>query len=227
MKKPPRARAWYIRLLDGGALVAFWPLLVNADAPEPMDDAIRRELKAVYERPEFQPSRSSSFWRWLERNLEAVMRWLGGLYRTAPILYWVLLVGCLLLLGLLIGHIIWTVRRVLFVGAGRKAEEDRGDRVQLSASHRAEALRRAGLGEYTEAIRYLFLSLVYFFDESGRVSFQRAYTNREYLRLFADRPRVQDDLRVFVDTLDRDWYGERPTTREQYDACLALYDSLK
>ena len=63
-------------------------------------------------------------------------------------------------------------------------------------------------------------------DESGRVSFQRAYTTREYLLLFADRPGVQSELAVFVDALDEHWYAERPAGPERYDRCLSLYQHL-
>jgi hypothetical protein len=137
-----------------------------------------------------------------------------------------LLVSLVLLLALLVGHIAWTVRRMFSAGARAAANEEE-KRARLSRTYWEEAQRQAAQGEYTEAIRYLFLSLVYRFDERGRVSFQKAYTNREYLTLFADRPPVHADLKVFVDTLDDYWYGQRPTGSQQYEACRALYDHLK
>ena len=51
----------------------------------------------------------------------------------------------------------------------------------LSIGYREEAARRAEAGDYTEAVRFLFLSLVYRFDERGRVSLHKDCTNREYL----------------------------------------------
>src|SRR5439155_22300924 len=104
------------------------------------------------------------------------------------------------------------------------AEAKRG---RLSLAYHEEARRRARQREFTEAIRFLFLSLVYRFDESGRIGFQRAATNREYLALFAERPRVQAELKVFVDTLDDHWYGQQPTNERQYESCLALYEQLQ
>ena len=145
-----------------------------------------------------------------------------------PFFFWLLLVGCCLLLALLLGHIAWTVKRTVFFRRqwsekSSAADEHRG---QLSLSYRQEALRRAAEGNFTEAIRCLFLSLIYRFDESGRVNYQQAYTNREYLALFADRPPVHRPLKVFVDMLDDYWYGQRPTERGQYEECLALYQGL-
>ena len=75
-------------------------------------------------------------------------------------------------------------------------------------------------------MRFLFLSLVYRFDEAGRVSFRKAYTNREYLELSADRADVRAALRVMVDVLDDHWYGQTPCGRGRYDECRAGYDRL-
>src|SRR5438876_755292 len=70
------------------------------------------------------------------------------------------------------------------------------------------------------------LARPYRLDEEGRVLFQRGCTNREYLALFTDRPEVGRDLRVFVDTLDANWYGQRATDERRYAECLALYEGL-
>jgi hypothetical protein len=200
---------------------------VLAAAPQPSNDEIRRQLKEVLSRPEFSQGGRENWLPRLGNWLSDIFTWLGGLYDTAPVLYWVLLVGCLVLLVLLLTHIGWTVRRVLFT-TPLSHGSDRGERqrFQLSRTYWEEARRRAADMDFTEAIRFLFLSLVYRFDESGRVNFQRAYTNREYLALFADRPAVHDQLKVFVDMLDDYWYGLRSTDRRQYEDCLALYEGL-
>jgi hypothetical protein len=112
------------------------------------------------------------------------------------------------------------------VPRGGAAASASAERARLSQACRQEACDRAAAGDFTEAIRFLFLSLVYRFDEEGRVLFQQAYTNREYPGLFDDRPQVNQDLRVFVDVLDANWYGQQPTDRRRYEECLALYDRL-
>jgi hypothetical protein len=198
-----------------------------AVAPQPSDDEVRRQLKEVLSRPEFSGGSRENWLQRLGKWLSDIFHWLGGLSDTDPVLYWVLLVGCLVLLVLLLTHIGWTVRRVLFT-TPLSHGSDRGERQrsQLSRTYWEEARRRAADMDFTEAIRFLFLSLVYRFDESGRVNFQQAYTNREYLALFADRPAVHDPLKVFVDTLDDYWYGLRSTDRRQYEDCLALYEGL-
>lgn len=191
----------------------------------PDDEEIRRRLADVYARPEFQSGGRDASWLW-QRFLRFA-DWLSHLQGTNPVLYWTLLTVCILLLLALVGHIAWTVRRVLTAGGeGTGAAEAARARQRLSQGFREDAGRCADRGDFTEAIRYLFLSLVYCFDESGRVSFRGAYTNREYLGLFDDRPREHTALAVFVDTLDEHWYGQHPTDRTRYADCLALYEGL-
>jgi hypothetical protein len=129
-------------------------------------------------------------------------------------------------LALIIWLIVWQARTVFAGGGGAKAAADAEERKRLSAAYRDEADRRAAAGDYTEAVRYLFLSLVYRLDERGRVGFQKAYTNREYLDLLGDRVPARDGLRVLVDALDDHWYGQRPCGRPEYDECRAVYDRL-
>lgn len=202
-------------------------LLLQGAIPQPTDDQVRRQLEDVFNRPEFSP-RDEAFWvRWFLNGLRHFFEWLGGLYTSAPVLFWMLLAGCLTLLILLLTHITWTVRRVWFRSARSTQDEPSGtERQRLSLRFRDEAAMRASQADFTEAIRCLFLSLVYRFDESGRDDFPQSSTNREYLARFADRPPVQERLSVFVDTLDDYWYGQRPTERRQYLDCLALYEQL-
>lgn len=196
-------------------------------AVHPDPDVIRHRLEEIQSRPEFHPEQADFEKRLLD-YIGSFIEWLNGLRDTAPVLFWIIIISLIALLILLLAHITWTTARVLGLGDRPTREEDaRAQRGRLSAAYREEAARRAEQGDFTEAIRFLFLSLVYRFDEAGRVSFQKAYTNREYLTLFADRPAVQHDLKVFVDTLDDHWYGQRPTDRPRYENCLALYESLK
>jgi hypothetical protein len=198
-----------------------------SDIVHPADDDIRKQLAEILARREFG-AKTDDFWRRLWRTIDEFFRSLSGYHDTAPVVYWLLIAVCLGLLALLVIHIVWSVRRVLFVSAGgSEAESSRETRGRLSAGYREEAQRRAAAGEYTEAIRFLFLSLVYRFDESGRVLFPRAYTNREYLSLFEGRVPMRSQLQVFVDALDEYWYGQRAVAQEQYERCRLLYEQMR
>jgi hypothetical protein len=215
------------RFLGGAVLSALclWlPLPAAAAVPEPGDLQIREKLAEVFSRPEFQPQEiRESF---LERWIRKFFRWLASLRGESPLLFTLLISTLIALLIVLLVYLAgwarWSFSERRAVAGAAAAERRR----QLSLACREEAERLAAVGEYTEGIRHLFLSLIYRFDESGRVSFQRAYTNREYLTLFHDRPVEQTTLTVFVDALDDHWYGQRPAERAEYDACLRLYEGL-
>ena len=208
------------------AFTAAVPGLLAA-VPQPSEDEIRGTLHEVLSRPDFTSHSRPAWVQWLIQRVIDFFSWLASLHTTAPVLFWLLLLGILLLLALLLGQIFWTVRRVLY-RQGRVAREETAEerRRRMSQVCEEEARQRADAADFTEAIRYLFLALIYRFDERGRVSFQQACTNREYLGLFADRPRIHDRLRVFVDTLDDYWYGQQPTDSRQYEDCLHHYQEL-
>lgn len=205
------------------AYLLFWCIAAAVAPPQPEDLAIRQKLQAVYSRPEFQPNRNDKleFPDWLQRFASWLRDFAGG----HRLLFWGGLIALTVLLALLL---FYAVQRAQWFSGRRRKQGGvaASRREQLSKWCRSEADRLAALGDFTEAIRHLFLSLVYRFDESGRVGFQRAYTNREYLTLFHDRPTELSTLAVFVDVLDERWYGERPSEREQYEACLQLYEGL-
>jgi Domain of unknown function (DUF4129) len=210
----------------GACLVLFLcPTLAGA-APHPDEKDVRRQLQDILSRPEFGADLEGA--NWLQRLIVDFLAWLASLHVDAPALFWVLVFLCLAVLSAVALFVFSRLRRLFFVGdlERRRRHEEARRRAEMSKTYRAEARERAGRGEFTEAIRYLFLSLVYQFDESGRVLFPRAFTNREYLRLFEDRPQIESELRVFVDTLDDHWYGLRPAGEDQYRRCLGLYDHL-
>ncbi len=187
-------------------------------------EQIQHALDAVFKRPEFD-DRPSFFG--LGDLLARFFAWLASLHGTAPLLYWVLLAGCVLLLGLLLSHLGWVVYSAVSHrrGGGGSAHERQRRRAMSEAF--AEAANKAvRAGDYTEAVRCLFLCLVYHFDENDRVAYLPSGTNREYLAGFADRPAVYHDLALFVDTLDDNWYGQQATPPEQYQRCRKIFDAI-
>lgn len=196
-----------------------------AAPPHPDEAAVRQRLDDIYARPEFR--RQDREPSWLQRQLEAFLKWLGTLRAGAPFLFWLLLGLCGIALGALVLGVVVKLRRAFFLGdAARQATATRAERRELSRTYEEEAGRRADAGEFTEAVRFLFLSLVYRFDESGRVLFRASFTNREYLNLFTDRPVMAEGLQVFVDTLDEHWYGQHPTGEQEYRQCRGLFETL-
>ncbi len=201
--------------------LAAWALAV----PSPPPEQVRRQVEDIFARPEFAPEAREP--TWLLRYFTGFFRWLSNLYVVAPALYWLILISCLALLLLLLAHIAYTLSRAFsYDAAGRRPSSEAARRLRVSADLHADALRRAQAGDYTEAIRHLFLSLVHQFDEGGRVTLRKAATNHEYLALLDQRLPVREELGVFVEALDEHWYGQRPADRPQFDRCLTLYQQL-
>jgi hypothetical protein len=200
-------------------------LLLLALAPTPSPDEVREERDRVFSRPEFDPEAHRD--SWLAQALRDFFGWLGRLRHGAPLLFALLLLACLAGLGGLFAWLLKGLGGTFSLGARSPPGAARAEqRRRLSRLHREMAEASARKGDYTEAVRFLFLSLAFLYDESGRVGFPRASTNREYLDLLAGRLPDPGPLRLFVDTLDEDWYGQRPTARQRYEECLALYDRL-
>jgi hypothetical protein len=196
------------------------------DGPATDPETIRKHLQEIVQRPEFRSHQQDL--SWLARVFRELFAWLGSLYDTWPALFWVLLIGCLTLLALILLHVTWTLRQAFIVSAVDVASREAAERrARLSRACEEKAREQALRGEFTEAIRYLFLSLVYHFDEEGRVLFERGRTNREYLALFAERPRLGADLQIFVDFLDEHWYGQQPTDSRHYEVCRTLFERLQ
>jgi hypothetical protein len=202
---------------------SFFSMTASMAAAAPDPEQIRIALTEVLSKPEFS---GSSEYPLFSRLLE-LFRWLGTLYTSSPGLFWFLLLTCLGLLVAIAVHITFTVRGLFGTRdrpqtSGHSASERR----KLSESYRREASLAAERRDYTEAIRFLFLSLVYRFDETGKAGFHREQTNHEYLSLFDQRPRLRESLGVFVDVLDNYWYGQRQAGPERYSECQALYQQL-
>src|SRR5262249_50318099 len=161
----------------------------------------------VYARPEFQPPPPSDL-LWLAEAIARLFAWLGNLPDTNPVLAWILITVCIFLLVLLLGHIIWTIWAVFSVDHRPRSQAALAEQRRQSERYRQEALAEAGEGRYTAAIRLLFLSLVYAFEERGTLLFRPALTNREYLAVVGNRPALRRGLAVFVQLLDDNWYGE-------------------
>jgi len=211
------------------AIAAAWAVFAMPSwafaVPSPQPDDVRRTTREVFQRPEFRESGQRDSGSWILRQIAAFFRWLGGLYDGSRGLFWLILIGCIVLLAAMIALIVFQVRTAFAVGGRRRrVDADRAGRLMQSGQCRAAADERAAAGDFTEAVRYLFLALVYRFDECGRISFHKEYTNREYLDLMSDS--VRNELRLLVDVLDDHWYGQRPSRRQQYETCLAVYDRL-
>ena len=93
-----------------------------------------------------------------------------------------------------------------------------------------EAVQRAqeasAVQDYRQAMRLLYLATLLKLDEIGTLRYDRALTNREYVRQVSLSADLSGSLRPVVETFDDVWYGYRPLTPEGYAAFAAQVDGL-
>lgn len=196
-------------------------MIVRLGNPDP--ETIRRKAAEVFERPEFQPDNSLIH---LGKWIASFFRWLGNLGITAPFIFWTLVIACILLILLVLAYLIRSLIRSATINALGGDGAGRAERLRRSAALYHRATECAQLGDYTEAIRHLFLALVFKFDEAGRVVLRPGATNREYLNLLGPDLPERRDLGGLVDFLDEHWYGQHQGNLTQYESSLGVYQRL-
>jgi hypothetical protein len=204
-----------------------WRIPALAQAPEGNDTtSINEQLSRIFARSEFQEQQPEP-WDFIVEWLKTWFKWLGGLYDGSPLFFWILFAISLIVLVFLLAHMAYTVYRVFSADRFfREQSSGKSLRRQLSLHYQTLAEEAKQKQDYTEAIRYLFLSLVYHYDENDQFAFRPALTNREYLAGFTDRAPLLQQLTGFVDVLDNHWYGMRPCSEATYQSYRQSFDQL-
>ncbi len=89
-----------------------------------------------------------------------------------------------------------------------------------AAQARTAAAAAAGTGDFRRAVRYRYLATLLTLDESGRMRFDPALTDGEYLRQAPAA--LRDPLRPLVAGFQRFWYGGYPAGAGDYQAYQTL-----
>jgi hypothetical protein len=186
---------------------------------------VNQQLQKIFARQEFQDQPSESL-NQLPEWIHGFFRWLSTLIDDSPVLFWVILISCLVVLISLFLHMGLTVYRVFHLEQAQQQREGKTARQLRSTRFVRQAEECVQKEEYTDAIRCLFLALVYHFDENEEFAFRPALTNREYLLGFVDRPSLAQQLTGFVDVLDQHWYGMMPCSQATYQECRSVFDQL-
>ncbi|MCL5998339.1 MAG: DUF4129 domain-containing protein [Chloroflexi bacterium] len=109
-----------------------------------------------------------------------------------------------------------------FVTVRRRRQHGPPAQPGLEVATSAEAIQRAqvasAIQDYRLALRMLYLASLLKLGEIGALNYDRAQTNREYVRQVALRPALANALWPVVETFDDVWYGFMPITPEGYRA---------
>jgi hypothetical protein len=186
-------------------------------------------LQTILARPEFQwqqatpwqmPDWLTRIQQWIEQFRNRV---LGATFQYGRV---PLIVAALILFLISVFFISRGLSRSL-VREAQLAAEDGSDELLTSkgAFKRAETLSLQG--DYRNAIRYLYLSSLLVLDEQGVMRYDRARTNREYLRSVSSKPELAKPLREVIDVFDRVWYGFEGVDEQAYQTYVERVDELR
>ncbi|MCC7539558.1 MAG: DUF4129 domain-containing protein [Deltaproteobacteria bacterium] len=199
-------------------------------APTPADLRAREETRAVLARPEFREDGDTGrsardlvtrLLRWIEGLLEP--DWLRGLQEgpSLPSLPGgpVYLVAAAILLALVIGYLLFTYVRKQSgsaeLGVDGPSAVSSDPRERPPEAHLEDAARLAHGGRFRDALRALYLATLVSLDRRRLIRFDTTRTNWQYLR---DLPggTARIDFAGFTRLFDHKWYGDEPTTHDDY-----------
>lgn len=211
--------------------------LAKGELPDPAAAGKRANISDILARPEFQTAKKEKtpFEKLLEWLADQFVRWITRIApgadvkssKYATILQIVLYVAIgagLLWLG-------WILYR-RFLKREPVEETDKGRRVILGEvldekttveELMAEAAKFAQAGDYRQAIRKVYIALLYDMDKREVIRIEPSLTNREYLRAVRAQIRLYPPMRDLTDRFDLIWYGQGTVGAEEYDEFVTRY----
>jgi hypothetical protein len=197
-------------------LQRFWPERV-------FDSEDADYVQTILARPEFQwaEEKPNPLSEWINRVINWFLKLFKDLFPSDSgsqvniDLSWLYYIGS----TIFIIFLLYYVFRGTFANLVSEAEieDDTGEDKYLTAEKaiaRAHSLSRQG--DLRQAVRYLYLSALFFLEENGVLKYEASKTNREYVQSIADRAPLARSLNRVVETFDKVWYGFRQIDEAAY-----------
>ncbi len=189
---------------------------------------IRELAEEILSRPEYARAKinveAPQWLRWFFERLNEFLSWLDGLYASSPILYWLLLAGLLLVLGLLVAHMVWSISRAL-----RDQEPEQVVSGHEEKDFGAVADELARNGRYLEATHQLLLACLQRAAQSGVIELHADDTNgiaRTRLEASSLSAQLRTELLQLINTTERIWFRDRSDDPDLYNRWSRAYHDL-
>lgn len=205
-----------------GALV---DALAAPSAPPPPDalDRLQRLLDGPPFRDEPQDRLAEALREQLILLLARLFGATGNALFATPLGALIAATGLLLLLAVFV-YLGLGLRRAV-AGEAQARDDPEAHLTAQEAYEQAGALARGG--DRRTAVRYLYLAALLALDERGKLRYDRALTNREYLERAASDPALCARLAPVVETFDRVWYGHVPLDSAAFASYQAQVEALR
>jgi hypothetical protein len=197
----------------------------------------RMKVQEILSRPEFKPKKQNqvvafikgiwdSITSFFSEMLRAIRRLLGQLFGSTAEGSWLSMALVMLVLGLLAFLVARAIRKARPRRRRPKKRTILGEEIDAgttaeSLAERAYAAAREG--DFRNAIRRLYIALLYELSEHRLIELEDSATNREYLARLSGKGALEKAMAYMTDRFDYFWYGMIPTSGEDFSAYLARY----
>ncbi len=197
-----------------------------AELPSTMSTADRARVRDILNRPPFAEEQVP-FW---VSFMDEIQNFLNRLLRSTARGIWdwrdaVTVVGVIVAVAVLL-YLFWNLRRNA-VGESSLPGDEAGQAALTSGAAIGRAHHFANGGDYRSAMRELYLATLLLLDERGRVRFDHALTNREYLQAASREPALATALGPVVEAFDRVWYGFERVTPDEFQAYSSQVENVR
>jgi hypothetical protein len=194
--------------------------------------ATRAAANSVLNSPEFARNTGTTWWdRFVARIQNAIARLFNGVGNLGAAAPWIgRLLEWLLFLTAAVGLLVFLLRSAarqrmkLALGAAAPATSSWQREADDWA---AQAHRHAAAAEWREAVHCLYWAAIVHLESRRAWRHNPTRTPREYVRLLKPGSPQQLGLRGLTQLFERQWYGQRATSAEDYDRAQACFRQLE
>ena len=186
----------------------------------------RTELEEILSKKEFKGQNPQPPW-W--------SRWVGSLLRRLPgggiswvfmLLKWLFYLVVIFLIVFVCVSIAKYFRRSPFSTANRDVPTDFRRRTDPESARR-QAHEYSQQGEYSQAIRYLYLSLLLYLDRAGSLIYDPGKTNGEYIgEIRGNTENKAEHFAFLTSFFERKWYGMEESSAGDFQQCEETFAEL-
>lgn len=211
--------------------------LAKGELPDPAAAGKRANISDILARPEFQTAKKEKtpFEKLREWLADQFVKWISRIAPGADVksekYAAILRIVLYVVIGAGIAWLGWILYR-RFLKRERVEETDKGRRVILGEvldekttveELMGEAAKYAQAGDYRQAIRKVYIALLYDMDKREVIRIEPSLTNREYLRAVRAQVKLYPPMRDMTDRFDLIWYGQGTVGAGEYDEFVARY----